>query len=99
MHACGHDTHVAILMGVAEVLAAMKAELPGTVKFVFQPAEEGPPQGEEGGAELMVKEGVLANPTVDAAFALHIDVQAGGQRDLLHARRARTRARTISGSS
>ncbi len=75
MHACGHDTHVAILMGVAEVLASMKNELPGTVKFVFQPAEEGPPQGEEGGAKLMVKEGVLANPTVDAAFALHISAK------------------------
>jgi len=73
MHACGHDTHVAILMGVAEVLAGMRDELPGTVKFVFQPAEEGAPRGEEGGAELMVKEGVLQNPAVDAAFALHID--------------------------
>jgi amidohydrolase len=73
MHACGHDTHVAILMGVAEVLAGMKNQIPGTVKFMFQPAEEGPPPGEEGGAELMVKEGVLTNPAVDAAFALHID--------------------------
>lgn len=72
MHACGHDTHVAILMGVAEVLAAMRDELPGTVKFIFQPAEEGPPEGEEGGAELMIKEGALTNPDVDAAFALHI---------------------------
>jgi amidohydrolase len=72
MHACGHDTHVAILMGVAEVLAAMRAEIPGTIKFIFQPAEEGPPAGEEGGAALMVKEGVLAGPAVDAAFALHI---------------------------
>ena len=72
MHACGHDTHVAILMGVAELLAGMKDQLPGTVKFVFQPAEEGAPQGEEGGAEMMVKEGVLASPAVDAAFALHI---------------------------
>jgi amidohydrolase len=72
MHACGHDAHVAILMGVAEVMAAMRAELAGTVKFVFQPAEEGPPEGEDGGAELMVKEGVLTNPDVDAAFALHI---------------------------
>jgi amidohydrolase len=72
MHACGHDNHVAILMGVAEVLAGMKAQLPGTVKFIFQPAEEGPPQGEQGGAELMVREGVLDNPRVDAAFALHI---------------------------
>ncbi|HEX8903284.1 MAG TPA: amidohydrolase, partial [Longimicrobiaceae bacterium] len=74
-HACGHDSHVAILMGTAEVLAAMKDQIPGTVKFVFQPAEEGPPAGEEGGAELMVKEGVLASPKVDAAFALHIDAQ------------------------
>jgi amidohydrolase len=73
MHACGHDTHVAILMGVAEVMSAMRADLPGTIKFVFQPAEEGVPEGEEGGAELMVKEGVLDNPAVDAAFALHID--------------------------
>ena len=73
MHACGHDTHTAILMGVAEVLAGVKDRIPGTVKFVFQPAEEGAPEGEEGGAELMVKEGVLTNPNVDAAFALHID--------------------------
>jgi amidohydrolase len=72
MHACGHDTHVAILMGVAEVMAGMREQIPGTVKFVFQPAEEGAPLGEEGGAELMVKEGVLDNPAVDAAFALHI---------------------------
>lgn len=72
MHACGHDTHVAILMAVAEVMAAMQAELPGTIKFVFQPAEEGPPEGEEGGAALMVKEGVMTNPTVDVAFGLHI---------------------------
>jgi amidohydrolase len=73
MHACGHDTHVAILMGVAEVLAGMKESIPGTVKLIFQPAEEGPPQGEEGGAEMMVKQGVLDGPKVDAAFALHID--------------------------
>lgn len=72
MHACGHDSHVAILMGAAEVLSALRDELPGTVKFVFQPAEEGAPIGEEGGAELMVHEGVLDNPQVDAAFALHI---------------------------
>lgn len=75
MHACGHDTHVAILMGVAEVLAGMKKELPGTIKFIFQPAEEGAPVGEEGGAELMVKEGVLENPKVDAIFGLHINSQ------------------------
>jgi len=73
MHACGHDTHVAILMGVAEILAGMRNDLPGTVKFMFQPAEEGAPAGEEGGAELMVKQGILTNPAVDAAFALHID--------------------------
>jgi len=72
MHACGHDTHVAILMGVATVLAEMRDEIPGTVKFMFQPAEEGAPEGEDGGAELMVREGVLADPDVDAAFALHI---------------------------
>jgi amidohydrolase len=73
MHACGHDTHVAIMMGAARILAEMRDELPGTVKFVFQPAEEGAPKGEEGGAELMVAEGVLENPAVDAAFALHIN--------------------------
>ncbi len=72
MHACGHDSHVAILMGVAEVLSQMKDEISGTVKFIFQPAEEGAPKGEEGGAELMVKEGVLKNPDVDAIFGLHI---------------------------
>lgn len=72
MHACGHDTHVAIQMGVAEILASMKNELRGTVKFIFQPAEEGPPVGEEGGAALMVKEGVLDNPKVDVIFGLHI---------------------------
>ncbi len=75
MHACGHDTHVAILMGVAEVLAAQKDKIKGTVKFIFQPAEEGPPPGEEGGALLMVKEGVLKNPDVDAIFGLHINSQ------------------------
>lgn len=72
MHACGHDTHVAILMGTAEVLASMKKDVPGTVKFIFQPAEEGPPGNEEGGAPLMVKEGVMENPKVDAIFGLHI---------------------------
>ena len=75
MHACGHDSHVAILMSVAEVLAGMKNDLKGTVKFVFQPAEEGPPEGEEGGAPLMVKEGVLENPKVDVMFGLHINAQ------------------------
>ena len=72
MHACGHDTHTAILMGVAEILASMKKNLPGSVKFIFQPAEEGPPRGEEGGARLMIKEGVLENPKVDVIFGLHI---------------------------
>lgn len=75
MHACGHDTHVAILMGVAEVLASIKKDIPGTVKFIFQPAEEGAPHGEEGGAELMVKEGVLENPKVEVIFGLHINSQ------------------------
>jgi amidohydrolase len=73
MHACGHDTHVAILMGAAEVLSKMKSKIKGTVKFIFQPAEEGAPKGEEGGAELMVKENVLKNPDVDAIFGLHIN--------------------------
>lgn len=71
MHACGHDTHIAMLMGAAEVLAGMRDELHGTVKFIFQPAEEGPPPGEEGGAGLMVKEGVMEG--VDAVFDLHIN--------------------------
>jgi amidohydrolase len=72
MHACGHDAHVAILLGVAEILAGMRDEIPGTVKFLFQPAEEGAPEGEEGGAQLMVKEGALENPHVDAVFGLHV---------------------------
>ena len=75
MHACGHDTHVAILMGVADILSKMRKDLRGTVKFIFQPAEEGVPKGEEGGAELMVKEGVLENPKVDVIFGLHINAQ------------------------
>lgn len=79
MHACGHDTHVAILMSVAEILSSIKNELKGTVKFIFQPSEEGPPEGEEGGAPLMVKEGVMENPKVDAIFGLHIesDIEVG----------------------
>lgn len=72
MHACGHDGHTAILMGVAEILAGMKKDLKGTVKFIFQPAEEGAPVGEEGGAALMVKEGVLENPKVEVIFGLHL---------------------------
>lgn len=73
MHACGHDSHVSILMGTAEMLAGMKDQLPGTVVFIFQPAEEGPPGTEEGGAPLMIKEGVLDNPKVEAIFGLHIN--------------------------
>ncbi|MDH5475697.1 MAG: amidohydrolase [Cyclobacteriaceae bacterium] len=72
MHACGHDTHIAMLMGVAEVLSKMKNDLSGTVKFIFQPAEEGAPPNEEGGAKLMVEEGVLKNPDVDVVFGMHI---------------------------
>ncbi len=72
MHACGHDAHMAIMMAVAEILAKNKSELKGTVKFLFQPAEEGPPAGEEGGALLMVKEGVLENPKVEVIFGLHM---------------------------
>ena len=75
MHACGHDTHVAMLMGTAEVLAQMKDKIKGTVVFIYQPAEEGPPEGEEGGAELMVKEGVMTTPKIDAIFGIHINSQ------------------------
>lgn len=79
MHACGHDTHMAILMGTAEVLSKIKKDLRGTVKFIFQPAEEGVPSGEDGGAEMMVREGVLKNPDVDVIFGLHIssDTEVG----------------------
>ena len=75
MHACGHDTHTAILLATAKILYKLRNQIPGQVKFIFQPAEEGAPNGEEGGAELMVKEGVLKNPDVDAIFGLHINSQ------------------------
>lgn len=72
MHACGHDAHVAILMGAAEVLAGMRDQVPGTVVFIFQPAEEGPPPGEDGGASLMVREGAMRTPKPSAVFGLHV---------------------------
>lgn len=75
MHACGHDTHIAILMATAQILSEMKSELKGTIVFLFQPAEEGAPEGEEGGAALMIKEGVLDDPKVDVVFGLHINSQ------------------------
>jgi amidohydrolase len=72
MHACGHDAHTAILLGAAEVLSGLRDRLPGTVVFLFQPAEEGAPEGEDGGAELMVEEGALDDPKVEAVFGLHV---------------------------
>ena len=79
MHACGHDTHTAILMGVAEVLTGMRRDLPGTVKFIFQPAEEGVPSGETGGAEQMIAEGALDDPKPGAIFGLHVFPYAAGE--------------------
>lgn len=72
MHACGHDGHTAMLMGAATILAGMRDRIPGTVKFIFQPAEEGVPPGEQGGAPMMIREGALENPKVDAIFGLHV---------------------------
>jgi amidohydrolase len=79
MHACGHDAHTAILMGVAEALAKVSDQLPGSIKFIFQPAEEGAPEGEEGGAALMIREGVLADPKPRAIFGLHVMPLPAGQ--------------------
>ena len=89
MHACGHDAHTAILMGAAEVLASMREQIVGSIKFIFQPAEEGIPEGEEGGAKLMVEEGALENPKPDAIFTLHVVPFAPGT---LHVRPGPTMA-------
>src|SRR5215813_7479531 len=78
-HACGHDVHMTVELGVVEVLAKMRDQISGTIKFIFQPAEEGPPLGEEGGASLMIKEGALENPRPSAIFGLHTNplIEAG----------------------
>src|SRR5690606_17122527 len=72
MHACGHDAHVAILMGVAQALTSVRKDLPGKVLFIFQPAEEGAPEGEDGGASMMLREGLFENPRPEAVFGLHV---------------------------
>ncbi len=79
MHACGHDIHTSVALGTAMVLVNVKDKIKGNIKFIFQPAEEGAPQDEEGGAELMIKEGVLENPTVGAIFGLHVWPESVGQ--------------------
>ncbi|WP_273820991.1 MULTISPECIES: amidohydrolase [Pseudomonas] len=78
MHACGHDAHMAMALGVAQVLAAHREQLPGTLKLIFQPAEEGPPPGEEGGARLMIRQGVLQNPAPEVIFGLHVTAGKAG---------------------